>query len=160
MKNPIFRIIIASLFLSLAFFSCKTEESGSFVPDVPDVPEAKNEVTYTITFNANDGSATPATKTQVIPAKRSQFLYSIESLGFTCRGCYFSKWVQKTADGEKYYYDGANISPTSDITLYAQWRKNYYHITFNANDGSEEPATRTQGMYAGDVNPLHDFMGS
>lgn len=75
---------------------------------------------WTVTFNANDGSATPATKTQTIAKGETA---TLDANTFTNTGKAFTGWntaatptAQSTA-----YADGASVTLSADITLYAQW---------------------------------------
>ena len=75
----------------------------------------------TITFNANDGSETPATKTQKVGRGVETALdpNTFELSGFT-----FTKWnTMKDGSGTD-YTDGAVKTFDSDLELYAQWSAN------------------------------------
>ncbi len=86
---------------------------------------------YHITFNANGGNGYLDSQEVYhnVSAKLSKNTYSKE--GYT-----FVSWNTKS-DGSGYLYvDEQSVSLISDITLYAQWEINKYHITFDANGGS------------------------
>ena len=75
----------------------------------------------TITFNANDGSETPATKTQKVGRGVETALdpNTFELSGFT-----FTKWNTKIDGSGTDYTDGAVKTFDSDLELYAQWSAN------------------------------------
>lgn len=93
---------------------------------------------YTVTFNNNDGSETPAAST----AKGNSQKTVAEPAAPAREGYTFSKWT--TADGG----DAITFpyTPTADVTLYAQWTENAKDdivITFNPNyeGGTNQTAT-------------------
>ena len=69
-----------------------------------------------ITFDKNDGSGT--TVTQTVPYGESA---TLNANSFTRRGYTFSGWNTKTDGSGTAYGDWASISPSSNMTLYAQW---------------------------------------
>ena len=84
-----------------------------------------------ITFNKNDGSGTTATQT--VPYGESA---TLDANSFTRRGYAFTGWNTKADGSGTAYGDGASISPSSNVTLYAQWQINIYSFSFDANGGS------------------------
>lgn len=78
-------------------------------------------ITYTITFNANDGSQTPATATQEFTAGIPQALKTISELGFSKNGFNFAGWATTASESESSYADGASYTATATTTLYALW---------------------------------------
>ena len=84
-----------------------------------------------ITFNKNDGSGTTATQT--VPYGESA---TLNTNSFTRTGYTFSGWNTKDDGTGTAYGDGASISPSSNVTLYAQWQLNTYSYSFDANGGS------------------------
>ena len=88
---------------------------------------------YTITFNANGGSGSMSSETV-----SSGSSVSLPANTFTRSGYEFVGW-NTNADGYGVpYTNGQRITPSRNITLYAQWKKNevYYTISFNSNGGS------------------------
>lgn len=76
--------------------------------------------TYTITFNANDGSEEPATATQIFNVGTPQNLKTIAELGFKKDGYKFVGWGDK--DGKySLFPDGMNYLAWNNETLYAHW---------------------------------------
>ena len=80
-----------------------------------------------VTLHANND--TNDTKTQNIYGGKG----TLNANTFTCEGKVFAGWAT-TPDGNVTYYDGAEISPTEAMELYAVWG-NAYTITFDYNDG-------------------------
>lgn len=74
---------------------------------------------YTLTYNGNnaDGGSTPSPALAVT--------YTIAKCGFYKSGYYFQYW--RTASGTR-YYPGDSVTPTGNMTLYAQWKlKTYFY---------------------------------
>ena len=84
-----------------------------------------------ITFDKNDGSST--TVTQTVPYGSSA---TLNPNSFTRTGYTFTGWNTKVDGGGTSYNDGASISPSANVTLYAQWQCNAYTLSFDANGGS------------------------
>lgn len=84
-----------------------------------------------ITFDKNDGSGT--TVTQTVPYGESA---TLNANNFTRTGYTFSGWNTKADGSGTAYGDGASISPSSNVTLYAQWQLNTYSFSFDANGGT------------------------
>jgi len=90
--------------------------------------------TYTVVFNANDG--TDSTDTQQYTYGASQ---NLKSNLFTRVGYTFIGWNTET-DGSGTNYDDKdlvrNLVPNGEFILYAQWRANSYTVVFNPNGGT------------------------
>ena len=84
-----------------------------------------------ITFDKNDGSGT--TVTQTVPYGESA---TLNANSFTKTGYSFSGWNTKADGSGTAYGDGASISLSSNMTLYAQWQLNTYSFSFDANGGT------------------------
>ena len=72
---------------------------------------------YTVTYNANGGSV--STSSAKVEHGKSVTLPTPTRPGYTCRG-----WSTNSSDQGASFACGASYSPTSNITLYAVWRKN------------------------------------
>ena len=72
----------------------------------------------TITFNANDGSETPATKTQKVG---KGIATALDANTFQKSGFYFAHWNTNPDDKSSEYADGATVTLDSDLVLYAIW---------------------------------------
>ena len=89
---------------------------------------------YTVTFNANDGTAEPATTTQPI---ESGLETALTANAFTRDGYEFVGWNTEADGSGTSYEDGANITLNTNQTLYAQWTSNGFTVTFKNYDGKE-----------------------
>lgn len=114
-----------------------------------------------ITFNANDES--DKTKTQYL--KYVSTTYSSDSYSnklaantFTRKDYKFKGWATSADSSYVSYKDKYSFSyekMTSPLNLYAVWEyTGTCTITFNANDGSENPATSTQEAAGGSSSYL------
>lgn len=81
----------------------------------------------TVTFNANDGSDVPATATQTIPYNTAT---ALTANSFSRTGYHFTGWNTATDGSSAAYADEAEVTLTKDMTLYAQWTKNSYNVSF------------------------------
>ena len=90
-------------------------------------------VTYTVTFNSNDG-------TEVAPQnvnageKLTEPTPAPTKAGFTFYG-----WYEDSTFSKKFDF---NTPITGNITLYAKWVENKYTLTFDANGGSGSMAPK------------------
>ena len=113
-------------------------------PTIPTTP-----ATYTITFNANDGSEVPATATQDFVDGTPQALTLVEDLGFSKAGFNFAGWGTSADATESAYADGASYTASAAATLYAMWSAiPVYSVNIPVNEyGSvtASPATATAG---------------
>ena len=85
-------------------------------------------VLHTVTFESNDGSGT-MDPVRDIPAG----LWTLPNCTFIRTGHTFAGW--RVNDTDDTLPVGANITISSDITLYAQWTPNSYTVRFNPNNG-------------------------
>ncbi|MBR3132891.1 MAG: InlB B-repeat-containing protein, partial [Clostridia bacterium] len=58
-------------------------------------------------------------------------------------GYTFSGWYTAATGGTKVGNAGASYTPTSTSTLQGQWTANNYTVTFDANDGTVSPASKS-----------------
>ena len=79
---------------------------------------AQWEKIYTITFNANGGSGTMSALTLKEGASQK-----LTSNSFTRTGYTFTGWNTKADGSGTSYTNGQTITPTANLTLYAQWKK-------------------------------------
>jgi uncharacterized repeat protein (TIGR02543 family) len=92
---------------------------------------------YTVTYNANGGSVTPASATATEP--NGVTLPTPTRTGYTFNGWYTA------SSGGSYIGPAGNIYyPTSSVTIYAQWTANTYSISYNANGGTGAPGSQTK----------------
>ncbi len=111
--------------------------SGNFSNTV-----SANLATYTVSFNGNGGTSGT---TQTIPAGTSLSLPSSSRTGFT-----FNGWYTAASGGTFLGFAGTSYTPTSSVTLYAQWSAITYTVTWDANGGSVSP-TSNSGVYGATI---------
>ncbi len=111
--------------------------SGNFSNTV-----SANLATYTVTFNGNGGSSGT---TQTIPAGTSLSLPSSSRSGYT-----FNGWYTAASGGTFVGLPPTSYTPTSSITLYAQWTAITYTVTWDPAGGSVSPTSNT-GVYGATV---------
>ena len=145
-------ICFAAIALGSALVSCgNASDSGP----------AAIAYTYTITFNANDGTENPATTTQTFTYP-SSIPVTLKTNTFTRSGYIFQGWAKSAVSASAEYSDGAAVSFTSNITLYAIWKNDNassyaysYTITFHGNGGKTAGgATTTTQMAEGNSQSI------
>ena len=115
-------------------YSNETAMSNSFrdvgksVRLVKEYTEPEKPTLYTISFNANGGSGSMSSV-----SKQEDTTYSIPSNTFTRSGYTFTGWNTKADGTGTSYTAGASVTITSNIPLYAQWKKIETQPTINAN---------------------------
>lgn len=87
-----------------------------------------------VTLDANNGD-NPETKTVYFKAKEWE---TMPENTFTREGYIFNGW-SKNPDGKVDYGDSSSVNFSEDMSLYAVWFESR-KVTFNLNDGSENPA--------------------
>ena len=103
----------------------------------------------TITFNANDGSGT-------VPSAISTYVgvaNTIPSNSLTRAGYTFNGWNTESDGSGTAYATGATITPSGDVTLYAQWQTTYVKpeiqnlLAFRVDDksGGASPTVTSTG---------------
>jgi uncharacterized repeat protein (TIGR02543 family) len=86
-------------------------------------------ITYTVTYNANGGTVSPTSAT--VNAGSSVTLPSPSRSGFT-----FNGWYTASSGGSFLGFAGTSYTPSSSITIFAQWTAIQYTVTWNANGGT------------------------
>ncbi len=92
--------------------------------------------TYTVTFNANGGTCSTASKS-VTYASTYGTLPTPTRTGYTFKGWYTA------ASGGAQVTSSTTVSITAAQTLYAQWTAKTYTVTFNANSGTCSTASKS-----------------
>lgn len=96
----------------------------------------------TVTFSSNFG--TPTTQTQNVA---SGVATALKPSTFARTGYTFDGWSTVANGTGTDYADLAEITTSSDITLYAQWKTGVTHtVTFDANLGTGSMASQTAGQ--------------
>lgn len=86
--------------------------------------------TYTVTYNYNGGTGTPASASVQYPGSVTLPTPDARA-GYT-----FNGWYTASSGGSFAGNAGSSYSPTSNITLYAQWTAVTYNVSFDANGGT------------------------
>ena len=110
-----------------------------------------------ITYNSNfikEGASEAETKIQYLYT--SSYSSKLQKNTFERSGFTFKGWSTSSAATSGTYSDGEKyVKFSSDTTLFAVWEyTGTCTITFNANDGSENPATSTQEAAGGSSSYL------
>jgi uncharacterized repeat protein (TIGR02543 family) len=95
-----------------------------------------NNPQYTVTYNANGGTVSPTSAT--VNAGSSVTLPSPSRSGFT-----FNGWYTSSSGGSFLGFGGTSYTPSSSITIFAQWTAIQYTVTWNANGGTVSPTSAT-----------------
>lgn len=90
----------------------------------------------TVTYHSNDGNG--GTYEQVMDKSATSSTLAPNS--FTREGYNFAHWTTTEADSGTTYVDGASVSFTGNVSLYAQWTIKTYTVTFNSDGGSAVPS--------------------
>ena len=112
-----------------------------------------------IILDANGGSfsktteTTETTKTLLIKKNQTSKLSTADELGLSCANHNFKGWA-KSQQGTVEYNDGADITSSTDLTLYAQWEAvnttyTVKHLLQNLadNEYTEDTAEQKTGTY-------------
>ena len=115
---------------------------------------------YTILFDANGGSNAPSAETKVYDVA-----LTLPSAIPTKAGYSFMGWSTSN-DATVEYQAGATYSANANVTLYAVWSANEYTVSYNANGGSNAPASQTKiyetALMLSDIIPVktgYKFIG-
>jgi len=115
------KLIFGLLALTFLFVSCSNSAGGSGGGNSTTSGGTQTPTTYTVTFNANDGSENPATATQTFTKGTPQALKTIAELGFSKSGFNFAGWGTTNNSAQSSYADGSSYTAKMDTTLYALW---------------------------------------
>ena len=97
--------------------------------------------TYTVTYNANNGTGAPAGQT-----KTHDVALTLSGSVPTRTGYDFAGWNTSNNGSGTFYASGASYTANAGVTLYAQWTAKTYTVTYNANNGTGEPASQTKSQ--------------
>jgi uncharacterized repeat protein (TIGR02543 family) len=87
----------------------------------------------TVTFNANDGSVTPATSTQSI---NSGSATALTANTFTRAGYAFAGWTAAADGSGTAYTNQQSVTITGAMTIFAKWTANSLTVTYDSKSGS------------------------
>ncbi|MBR1821230.1 MAG: InlB B-repeat-containing protein [Clostridia bacterium] len=94
-------------------------------------------LTYTVTYDAHGGSGAPASQ-----VKRYNEDLTLSSEIPVKDGWIFLGWRITTNKASYDYRPGDIYTENADLKLYAFWMKDSYRITYDANGGSDAPASQ------------------
>lgn len=99
--------------------------------------------TYTIYYNANNGSGAPSATSYTYASSGT---VNLSTTVPTRTGYSFLGWSQSSTATSASYSAGQawNRSNASNYTLYAVWKINTYTVSYNANGGSGAPSAQTK----------------
>ena len=98
--------------------------------------------TYTVSYNANGGSGAPSSQTKTHGKDLTLSTTKPTRSGYTFLG-----WGTSSTATAAAYSAGSTYATNNNVTLYAVWQKNAaptYTITYDANGGSNPPASQTK----------------
>ena len=151
------KILFGLALISAFFISCSNASDN-----ISAGPIANQTYTYTITFNANDGTENPATTTQTFTYP-SLTPVTLKANTFSRSGYTFQGWAKSSISSSAEYSDGAAVSFTGNTTLYAIWKNGNassyaysYTITFHGNGGkTASGATTTTQLVQGNTQSIN-----
>ena len=88
-----------------------------------------------VTYNANDGSLAPATKTHSGTIS-SNSAFTLDANSFNRTGYTFQGWATTPSGAKAYDNSQANVSFAEDVTLYAVWSINSHAVTLTQPTGN------------------------
>lgn len=94
---------------------------------------------YTISYDANGGSGTPAAQTKSYGT--TMFLTNSQPVR---TGYDFLGWAEDPMATYPSWKSGNSFSEDKNTTLYAVWKEKEYQISYNSNGGSGAPAGQTK----------------
>ena len=127
--------------------------SGTSYADGASYPFTSSETLYakwsadsnTVTFNANDGTRSPATVTQSITTGVST---ALRANTFTRAGYTFGGWSAVSDGSGTSYTNSQVVTINGPMTVYAKWSAGLNTVTFDANGGTGSLASQA-GSVAG-----------
>ena len=98
---------------------------------------------YKIKFNANGGTGTMADLDMKYDTAKK-----LTSNEFTKTGYHFKEWTTNADGTGTKYTDGQSVNNLTTengatVALYAQWEANQYTVSFDSNDGTPTPASKS-----------------
>lgn len=95
--------------------------------------------TYTISYNANNGSGTMSNQTKTYGTD-----LTLRANTFTRTGYNFKNYNTAANGSGTSYSSGGKYTANTAATMYAQWTIQTYTISYNANGGTGAPASQTK----------------
>jgi len=111
-------------------------------------------ITYTVAYNANNGSGSLASSTHTYDAAKN---LTVNNSIITRTGYTFAGWNTQADGSGVSYTNGQNVinlrNSAGTFNLYAQWTANTYTVVYNANGGSG--STMSSNHTYGTSKPLN-----
>lgn len=101
---------------------------------------------YAVKYNANGGSGAPSSQTKYYGKSLTLSSTKPSRTGHTFQG-----WGTSASDTSKNYDPGDSYTENKAITLYAIWKPYTHTVAFNANGGTNAPASQTK-KYGSTIN--------
>ena len=95
--------------------------------------------TYTVSYDANGGSGAPGSQTKTADVALTLSSVKPYRSGYTFKGWATNKYMPGAQ-----YQPGGKYTANVSVTLYAVWEKNAFTVSYNANGGSNAPASQTK----------------
>ena len=113
-----------------------TAKAGAVINYVNGVWGGKEPVKLTVTFEANGSAEYPVEGTMTPQTVNAKTDTALNANTFTREGYNFLNW-NTAADGTgDSYADGATVNLTENTTLYAQWERQKFTVTWQNEDGT------------------------
>lgn len=136
---------VAAVAAACIIFLPKVIHQGGDEPQI----DVVDSITYTITFNANEGIGSMEPQIVTRGAKTG-----LVGNTFTREGYDFTGWNTQ-ADGKgTSYEDKATVTLADNMTLYAQWKQRTYKVTFVPNARRVAGVMEPQEVVEGKDTPL------
>ena len=114
----------------------------------------KDKVTITFNHDSDSGSGTGTMAAQEAPKGEKVTLNANKFTAPT--GMAFGGWNTKADGTGTAYADSAEITPTENITLYAQWLEDACTVTFDKNNDAVEGEAYTQSILKNTATALKE----
>ena len=113
-----------------------TANAGDVINYVNGVWGGEEPVELTVTFEANGSAEYPVEGTMTPQTVNAKTDTALNANSFTREGYNFTGW-NTAADGTgDSYADGATVNLTENTTLYAQWERQKFTVTWKNEDGT------------------------
>ncbi len=121
------------LAVMLAFVALMYLPSCQFFSDDDDDDDETPAATYySVTFDGNGGSFSLTIAPQSVESGKSTVLKTVSALGLTRDNYTFAHWNTVADDSGTAYNDGASVTLSSDLTLFAIWTQEAKIYTINS----------------------------
>lgn len=107
------------------------------------VPDAYSQ--YSVSYNANGGTGTPSSQSKTYGVS-----LTLSSTIPTRNGYNFLGWNTKADGSGTSYAKGAVYTENASVCLYAQWSRQTYTVSYNANGGTGAPKSQIK-IYGEDL---------